>query len=325
VLVADFRHFLGTSYDTPVPARRLGEQLAGIVQAASARESGHPWTSALSCRRRPKRQRCLGTIAVLRTDLPRTIEWRCTDCGDDGLIEGWEGSPFDLSGTRTEGGAVGRCYDIVITREDASVLRKCEFLDIECDRIVFGGRVQFGDVIVTGTHDGFEMLAEWVAAEANHEPNRRREKRLDTAYLNLTEGLRIIEESTSRSGDQGAVLVAKPTQVHDLLGKWRIEESDLWDRDALDLAGPALVEFLPDRTGSIRFIAVEGWLDCRPAMIDGRPGLDFSLEGVNEGDPVSGRGWAVRSGGDKLHLHLYFHMGDDSGFRASRFDAPSGL
>jgi hypothetical protein len=48
-----------------------------------------------------------------------------------------------------------------------------------------------------------------------------------------------------------------------LVGRWRMVEMDLWDRDAIDLLGPAFIEFRPDSTGSFRFIAVEGYLDCR--------------------------------------------------------------
>jgi hypothetical protein len=57
----------------------------------------------------------------------------------------------------------------------------------------------------------------------------------------------------------------------DLAGRWRILEMDLWDRDAFDLVGPAFIEFSRDGTGSFGFIAVQGWMDCRQAEIDGLP------------------------------------------------------
>ena len=69
-----------------------------------------------------------------------------------------------------------------------------------------------------------------------------------------------------------------------LTGRWRIEEMDLWDRDALDLVGPAFIEFRSDNTGQFGFIAVEGWMDCPEASIDGRPGLEFSWDGNDECD-----------------------------------------
>jgi hypothetical protein len=85
------------------------------------------------------------------------------------------------------------------------------------------------------------------------------------------------------------------------------------------LVGPVFVEFRDDQTGLFRFIAVEGWLDYRPAQIDGRPGVEFTFEGTDDGDPVSGRGWAVRLESVKLQLHIFFHKGDDSAFWARPF------
>ena len=65
-------------------------------------------------------------------------------------------------------------------------------------------------------------------------------------------------------------------------------------------------------TGKFGFIAVEGWMDCREAAIDDRPGLEFSRDGNDEGDPASGRGWAALQSDRSLAEHIYFHMGDDS-------------
>jgi hypothetical protein len=103
-----------------------------------------------------------------------------------------------------------------------------------------------------------------------------------------------------------------------LVGRWRIQEMDVWDRDALDLVAPAFIEFRADQIGNFGFIAVEGWMDRREVTIDDRPGLEFSWEGNDEGDQTSGRGWAAIRADGSLDGHIYFHMGDDSAFRADR-------
>ena len=36
----------------------------------------------------------------------------------------------------------------------------------------------------------------------------------------------------------------------------------------------------------------------------------------DEGDPASGRGWALLEPDGTLRGHLYLHLADDSGFRA---------
>jgi hypothetical protein len=60
-------------------------------------------------------------------------------------------------------------------------------------------------------------------------------------------------------------------------------------------------------------IAVTGELDCRDADRDDRPGVEFSWQGFDEGDDVSGRGWAALNPDGTLEGHIYFHR--DAGGR----------
>lgn len=108
-------------------------------------------------------------------------------------------------------------------------------------------------------------------------------------------------------------------RVKGLAGRWRIVEMDNWDQDAIDLAEPGFIEFARKRAGEFGFIAVRGWLDCQWSERDGQPFVEFSWEGVDEGDQVSGRGWAALTEDGGLTGHLFFHLGDDSGFRATPF------
>jgi hypothetical protein len=106
-----------------------------------------------------------------------------------------------------------------------------------------------------------------------------------------------------------------------LVGRWRIIEMDLWDRDAIEQVGLGFLEFRPDGIGSFGFVAVEGWMDCRPVKTGSRPGVEFTWDGTDAGDRVSGRGAATLQDDGSLHGHIYFHLGEDSGFRAERVDA----
>ncbi len=106
-----------------------------------------------------------------------------------------------------------------------------------------------------------------------------------------------------------------------IVGRWRITEMDNWDREAVDLVRPGFIEFDDDGLGSLGFIVVTGELDCRYADRDGRLGVEFSWQGPDEGDDVSGRGWAALNPDGTLEGHIYFHLGDDSAFRAERFNA----
>jgi hypothetical protein len=42
----------------------------------------------------------------------------------------------------------------------------------------------------------------------------------------------------------------------------------------------------------------------------------MTWDGTDEGDRVSGRGWAQLEPDGSLRGHISFHAGDDSGFRA---------
>lgn len=106
-----------------------------------------------------------------------------------------------------------------------------------------------------------------------------------------------------------------------LIGRWRIVDMSGWDRDAIDLVEPGFIQFGGDGTGQFGFIAVSGELDCRPAERDGRVGVEFTWDGVDEGDQVSGRGWTFLVDEETIEGHVFFHLGDDSSFRAKPFTA----
>lgn len=104
-----------------------------------------------------------------------------------------------------------------------------------------------------------------------------------------------------------------------LTGRWRIVEMELWDQDAIDLVAAGFIEFTHDDTGDLGFVAVGGSMDCRTSRRDGRPFVEFTWAGDDDGHEVFGRGWAILGHDDTLNGHLYFHQGDDSGFRAAPF------
>lgn len=185
MLVADLYHFLDVSEDTPGPARRLAEHLSNVVRAATAGDAGTAWMSALPCRRRPARRPCAGRIVVLRPEPPAPIRWQCSICGDEGVISNWADSPCDLRRrTPTVANAV---KEVVISDEVAAALRDLRLLDLDCERLVFGIRAVDERIILPATEDDLDEVLGFVAAEANHEPNRGRQRRLDTAFDALSD------------------------------------------------------------------------------------------------------------------------------------------
>ena len=187
MFVADLRHFLDLPETAPGPTRRLGEQLAFVVRAATAAPAGATWTTALRCRRRPDHRSCPGRIEVFRADLPAPIEWQCISCADRGTVSGWEDSPFDLRRTGSARGNVPGS-EVQVTDEIAATLQSLLLLDRDSERLVFSARATHGGAVFTADAEALEELADFVAADANHEPNRRRQRRLDGAFDALHNG-----------------------------------------------------------------------------------------------------------------------------------------
>lgn len=120
----------------------------------------------------------------------------------------------------------------------------------------------------------------------------------------------------SRTSLALGVEVVSEDDAMSLVGRWRIEAMDLFDRDDIDLMEPGFIEFGPDETGQFGFIAVRGWMDCRTDDRGGRTRVEFSWRGEDEGDDVCGRGWAALMEDGTVSGHVFVHLGDDSGFRA---------
>lgn len=201
----------------------MAEHLTHIVEAGTTSPVGEPTVTVIPCSRRPGRRPCPGLIEVVRLDVPASIEWWCPVCGDEGVVSGWEGSPFDLR-------------------------RPTPHVDVQA----------------APPHD--------------------------------------------RLGAQPGGGLPKVS------GRWRIVEMELWDQDAIELMGPAFIEFGPDNTGSFRFIAVDGQMDVRPSHRDGLPGVEFSWDGYDEGERTTGRGWATLGSDGTLKGRIFIHLGDDSSF-----------
>lgn len=185
MFVSDLRHFLDLPDDVPGPARRMAERLTLIVRAATAGDAGVEWASALPCDRRPGHRSCPGHIAVLRTDVPPSIAWYCTSCGDEGVISGWERSPYDLR-SRHPRPRPADTRRLVVAAETAATLRDLQLLDSDTERFVFRAEASAEGIVLVGDDDDLDELMGYVAAEANHEANRRRQRRLDDAYEILT-------------------------------------------------------------------------------------------------------------------------------------------
>ena len=93
-----------------------------------------------------------------------------------------------------------------------------------------------------------------------------------------------------------------------LIGKWRIIEADLWDRDYLDLVEPANIMFDGNGRGEFAFGCVQGGLDCEYS----RRIIFFTWQGFDEMDEVGGDGSAELDDDGSLTIEICFHLGDEA-------------
>ncbi|HEY3383532.1 MAG TPA: hypothetical protein VGK32_17340 [Vicinamibacterales bacterium] len=96
--ITDLTHFLDEHGSFPAnipgPALNLALFLASIVAWVTSHPPDEYDETNVTCRRSPSRKRCLGTI-VARLDDGEAVEWGCPVCGDNGVIRGWESTPWD--------------------------------------------------------------------------------------------------------------------------------------------------------------------------------------------------------------------------------------
>ena len=113
---------------------------------------------------------------------------------------------------------------------------------------------------------------------------------------------------------------AGPKPESPFAGRWRITAMSAWESEYLDEEGPAYIEFEAAGGGEFHFVLVHGVMDCRLTVRDGQPAVEWTWDGSVRADPAHGRGWAVLAG-DELRGMIFFHLGYDSEFVATRAGA----
>jgi hypothetical protein len=97
-----------------------------------------------------------------------------------------------------------------------------------------------------------------------------------------------------------------------LIGRWRIVEADLWDRDHLELCGPAMITIGADNHGEIAFGALQAGLDLgySPSTVF------FTWAGFDEMDEVTGDGNAELLDDGSIEITFAYHNGDEAVLKA---------
>lgn len=102
--------------------------------------------------------------------------------------------------------------------------------------------------------------------------------------------------------------------VCQLIGKWRIISSDLWDNEHLDLCGPAIIAIGENGHGEIAFGAMQAGLNLEYSQSM----VFFTWQGFEEMDEVSGSGNAELLDDGRLEIEFAYHNGDEAILTAKR-------
>jgi hypothetical protein len=100
----------------------------------------------------------------------------------------------------------------------------------------------------------------------------------------------------------------------EVIGRWRIIGSDLWDRDYLDLLEPAFISIGRGGNGELAFGVLNAALDLSYSQTI----VFFTFEGSDEDNEISGSGSAELLDDGTLEVEISFHHGDDAILRAER-------
>jgi hypothetical protein len=101
------------------------------------------------------------------------------------------------------------------------------------------------------------------------------------------------------------------------LGHWRIIEAQGMDLVELDQNGEAMIEFGESNEGKFRIAMLNAGLDYRLGKRSAYLVAEFSWDGDNAEQAVTGRGWVTLKQ-DNLVGRLFLHHGTDYSFVATR-------
>ena len=99
-----------------------------------------------------------------------------------------------------------------------------------------------------------------------------------------------------------------------LVGRWRIVEADIWDRQYLDLCGSATILIQANGRGEISFGALQAGLDIEYSRVS----VGFTWGGFDEMDEVSGDGSAELLDDGSIEIEFAYHNGDAAVLKAKR-------
>jgi hypothetical protein len=182
--MTDLRDVIGPDGDLADIRKGTGHFVAAVVEASTARPSG-PWgDTVVHCTlRRPSRSKCDGLVRV-RLDDSSDVLWQCVACGNEGAVQGWQASPFDLRRAR-DARPRGQVASVTLSVAEYKAIKDSLMMGADHPEVLAAASPGDRVVVIRATPGEVESLCDAVAAEANHAPTRRGQRVLDSAFERL--------------------------------------------------------------------------------------------------------------------------------------------
>lgn len=193
-MITNIQHFTDCNQELPAKAKTLRNFLAQIIRVSTATPEEVNIASAIKCQKRVNRKRCEGTILILREDVPGPfIFWACSNCKDDGRIEGHIGSHYDLSRTKSHLGTEkgDKLLSVQFSLEEYEAWISGDFIPYDWDsqRLVYSARF-FEEVVDLDAYESdLDVLRDCIAADANHEESKKRARLMDSVFIKVSDVL----------------------------------------------------------------------------------------------------------------------------------------
>lgn len=195
-MITNIQHFLDDGSETKLPPRaaKLRDFFGQVFRVSTATPDDFDIASGLRCRRRVHRRRCEGTILIRCQDVPGPfIFWLCPYCGDEGRIEGYRRSPYDLSRNQNLLGSEKSdlLVNVELTLDEYEAWPKGDFVpyDPDSERLVYLA-IYFEDVVeLEAFESDLDILRDCIAADANHERSRKRQRLMKSVFCKVSAAL----------------------------------------------------------------------------------------------------------------------------------------
>jgi hypothetical protein len=99
-------------------------------------------------------------------------------------------------------------------------------------------------------------------------------------------------------------------------GTWIITEMEMWDADYFNMEVQAYIRIGANGLGDFQFGLVSGGIDGEVVKLGKVERFEFTWEGQDEMDPVSGSGWLKSIRQNRVDGRIKIHLGDGSAFKA---------